>query len=126
MYLTTKHVARSEGLVAKIIYKFCTISSQCWGWNPNKFYFPSTGTTDDGVLSLLLQWVKNIGIVYHLARKYFFMYLCPRAQTVVLYWCRQTYVEAHQKQLHIRDYRLPFLVPVPDFYESLQFFIQRQ
>lgn len=55
-----------------------------------------------------------------------FFYLGPGAQTVALYWCRQTYVAAHQKQLQIRDYRLPFLVPVPDLIESVQFFIQRQ
>ena len=66
-------------------------------------------------------WPANIYIYIYL-----FIYLCPRAQTVALYSCRQTYVAAHQKQLQIREYSLPFLVPVPDLYESVQFFVQRQ
>ena len=41
----------------------------------------------------------------------FFFYFGPRAQTVAHYWCRQTYVATHQKQLQIRDYRLPFFGP---------------
>ena len=45
----------------------------------------------------------------------FFFYFGPRAQTVAHYWCRQTYVATHQKQLQIRDYRLPFFGPCPWF-----------